>query len=58
MKRAPPEMANQPRVAVITGSTSGIGLAIAKRLLHAGYRVTLNYANNDERASQALAECK
>jgi len=56
-KRLPPEMPNQRRVAVITGSTSGIGLAIAKRLLHAEYRVTLNYANNDERASKALAEC-
>src|SRR5579859_2478932 len=45
-------------VAVVTGSTSGIGKAIALRLLGSGYAVTANYASNDERAAQALTEFK
>ena len=45
-------------VAVVTGSTSGIGKAIASRLLSSGYAVTANYAGNDERAALALAEFK
>ena len=46
------------RAAVVTGSTSGIGLAIATRLAGAGYQVTLNYAGDDGRARAALAECR
>jgi 3-oxoacyl-[acyl-carrier protein] reductase len=46
------------RTAVITGSTSGIGKAIALRLLGAGYNVVLNYASDDDRAAAALAECE
>jgi NAD(P)-dependent dehydrogenase (short-subunit alcohol dehydrogenase family) len=51
-------MTNHSPTAVITGSTSGIGKAIAKRLLHSGYGVVLNYARNRERAEGALAECQ
>jgi len=51
-------MTNHAPAAVITGSTSGIGKAIAKRLLHSGYGVVLNYARNRERAEEALAECQ
>jgi 3-oxoacyl-[acyl-carrier protein] reductase len=51
-------MTNHSPTAVITGSTSGIGKAIAKRLLHSGYGVVLNYAHNRERAEGALAECQ
>jgi NAD(P)-dependent dehydrogenase (short-subunit alcohol dehydrogenase family) len=46
------------RVAVVTGSSSGIGKAIALRLLTAGYGVVLNYSTDDERAATALAEAK
>jgi NAD(P)-dependent dehydrogenase (short-subunit alcohol dehydrogenase family) len=46
------------RAAVVTGSTSGIGRAIAVRLLRSGYAVVLNYAADDERAAAALAECR
>ena len=46
------------RVAVVTGSSSGIGRAIALRLLRSGYSVVLNYSADDERAALALAECR
>jgi len=46
------------RSAVVTGSTTGIGKAIAMRLLTAEYRVLLNYAHDHERAQQTLAECQ
>jgi len=46
------------RSAVVTGSTTGIGKAIAMRLLTAEYRVLLNYAHDHERAQRALAECQ
>jgi 3-oxoacyl-[acyl-carrier protein] reductase len=44
--------------AVVTGSTSGIGRAIAERLLQHGYGVVLNYAFDEERAADVLSECK
>jgi 3-oxoacyl-[acyl-carrier protein] reductase len=44
--------------AIVTGSSSGIGRAIAMRLLGSGYNVVLNYSNDDERAASALAECQ
>jgi 3-oxoacyl-[acyl-carrier protein] reductase len=45
-------------VAVVTGSTSGIGKRVAVRLLEAGYRVALNYFHDDSRADDALKECQ
>src|SRR6266700_4374951 len=48
----------QQRAAVVTGSTSGIGRAIAVRLLESGYRVVLNYSADDERAAAAIAQCQ
>jgi 3-oxoacyl-[acyl-carrier protein] reductase len=50
--------AGQQRFAVVTGSTSGIGKAIAIRLLESGYRVVLNYSADDERAAAAIAQCQ
>jgi 3-oxoacyl-[acyl-carrier protein] reductase len=46
------------RVAVVTGSTEGIGRAIAERLLRSGYKVTLNYSHDDGRAAKAWSRCK
>ena len=42
------------RVAVVTGGTRGIGAAISKALLAAGYKVAATYHGNDS-AAQALA---
>jgi 3-oxoacyl-[acyl-carrier protein] reductase len=46
------------RTAVVTGSTSGIGKAIALRLLASRYNVVLNYSTDDRRAEAALQECR
>ncbi|WP_020519393.1 SDR family NAD(P)-dependent oxidoreductase [Catelliglobosispora koreensis] len=51
-------MSSNVKTAIVTGSSSGIGKAIAERLLHQGYRVVLNYSANDERAAVALARCQ
>jgi 3-oxoacyl-[acyl-carrier protein] reductase len=46
------------RVALVTGSTTGLGLAMAKALAAAGARVGLNYANNSQRAEKVFAGFK
>jgi len=51
-------MSSPDRAALVTGSTSGIGLAIALRVARSGYRVTLSYSSDDQRAEQALAQCR
>jgi 3-oxoacyl-[acyl-carrier protein] reductase len=48
-------MPDRSLAAVVTGSTSGIGLAIAQRLARSGYKVGLNYATDDARAAAAAA---
>ncbi len=44
------------RVALVTGSSTGLGKSIAFELARAGARVGLNYARNQERADRAFAE--
>jgi 3-oxoacyl-[acyl-carrier protein] reductase len=46
----------QGHVAVVTGSSTGLGKAIALALGKAGARVAVNYAHNRERAERAFAE--
>jgi 3-oxoacyl-[acyl-carrier protein] reductase len=43
-------------VALVTGSSTGLGRAIALTLGKAGARVAVNYANNQARAEKAFAE--
>lgn len=44
------------RVALVTGSSTGLGRAIAMALGQAGARVAFNYHNNEVRAEKAFAE--
>ena len=46
------------RVALVTGSTTGLGKAMAQSLAAAGAKVALNYSNNEERANRSLDEFK
>lgn len=47
---------DERRVALITGSTKGIGFGIAKRLAQEGYAIALNYRRDAEAAAKAVAE--
>ncbi|RLS99065.1 MAG: SDR family oxidoreductase [Planctomycetota bacterium] len=44
------------KVVLITGSSTGLGKAMAFALGRAGAKVALNYANNDARAAKTFAE--
>jgi 3-oxoacyl-[acyl-carrier protein] reductase len=46
------------RVALVTGSTTGLGKAMAVALGRAGGKVALNFQNNTARAEKAFAEFK
>jgi len=46
------------KVALITGSTQGLGLGVAKALGSAGAKIAINYLNNRERAEGALQVLK
>ena len=54
MAELEPTMDLQGRVALVTGSTAGLGLEIARGLGLAGARVALNYRNDEARARVAL----
>ncbi len=46
------------RVALVTGSSTGLGKAMALGLGQAGAKVAMNYFNNSERAEKSFAEFK
>lgn len=47
---------DQPRIALVTGSTSGIGLAVAEALAQAGCRIMLNGLGTPEQIESARAK--
>ncbi len=49
-------MANKTPAAIVTGSTSGIGLAIAEALAHGGYNVMLNGLGGADAVEHTRAE--
>ncbi|NLO79718.1 MAG: glucose 1-dehydrogenase [Xanthomonadaceae bacterium] len=46
------------KVAIVTGSSSGVGAATAKALAARGWRVTINYSRSAEAAEQVAAACR
>lgn len=44
------------RVALVTGSSAGLGKAIALKLAQAGAKVAINYSHNEARAKQTLED--
>ena len=51
-------MISQNRVAIVTGSSSGIGSAVAKAFASSGYNLVINYSSSAERAKETLANCE
>jgi NAD(P)-dependent dehydrogenase (short-subunit alcohol dehydrogenase family) len=48
-------MSLENKVALVTGGSRGIGRAIALRLARDGALVAINYANNDQAATEIVA---
>ena len=51
-------MASEQRAVIVTGSSSGIGAATARRLAGHGWRVAVNYSKSEDAAHQVAAECR
>lgn len=51
-------MSNGKRVALVTGSSSGIGRAEAIALAKAGYNVVVNYSRSESEARKTAAACE
>jgi 3-oxoacyl-[acyl-carrier protein] reductase len=51
-------MKEQGRVAVVTGSATGVGAAVARRLAGDGWRVVVNYTRSEEEARATEAACR
>jgi len=51
-------MSNERPVAVVTGSSSGIGAATARLLAERGYNVVINYSRSADAAEQVAKECE
>jgi short chain dehydrogenase len=53
-----PPMPCKKRVALVTGSTSGIGAAIARRLNHEGFSVALHSRSSHEAGMRLVREIR
>ena len=51
-------MTDTPRSAIVTGSSKGIGAAVAERLARDGFTVAINYASGTEPAEALAAKIK
>ena len=49
-------MTDSSKTAIITGSSSGMGAAIARKLAADGFAVVVNYAGSKERAEKVVSE--
>ena len=49
---------SQPKVAIVTGASGGIGRAIALELSQHGYNVAVHYARNEAKALEVVEELK
>ena len=45
-------------IAIVTGSSSGVGAATAKQIAAAGGKVVINYASKDQAAKDVAEECR
>ena len=45
-------------IAIVTGSSSGVGAATAKQIAAAGGKVVINYASKDQAAQEVAEECR
>ena len=51
-------MPSEHRVAIVTGSATGIGAAVARRLASSGVRIVINYRKSKTDAEATAAACK
>ena len=46
------------KIAIVTGSSRGIGAGIARKLAQDGYSVVINYVSNENAANDVLTDCQ